>query len=273
MMIFVDGHVHIYDCFDVGLLLDSAWNNFQKTAKLYAGKGQPVSYVLLLTEGKSEKWFQDFCAGVDLNNQHENKIADGWCGIYSKESGSVLVFKQEKPSEKMYLVQGCQIVSREKIEVLGLFCNADIEDDLSLPDTIEEVKKKSGIPVLPWGVGKWFGSRGEILEKYLQVHEEDILYVGDNGGRPRFWPTPTLFKTAGDAGVPVLPGTDPLPISGEASRVGSFGFYIKEDVPDSESPVIFLKDSLASRKAVIYQYGPLQNNIQFLLNQIRLRFS
>ena len=173
----------------------------------------------------------------------------------------------------MHLVCGRQIVTSEKIEVLALYCTDAIKHGLSLDETVRYVKHCGGIPVLPWGVGKWIGERGKVIRGYLFNHSERLLFLGDNGGRPRFWPTPDLFHYARKRGVPVLPGTDPLPIPEEAARVGSFGFYLDDKKDHDDSPVNYLKNALLSGQEPFFSYGCLQSTSLFVLNQLRMRFS
>lgn len=268
-MIFVDSHVHAYDCFDSDLLLDSALNNFQEAAKQHAIVHQPLSYVLLLAEGKKESWFQSLSATFETHRQGKKIVR--WSAVDSGEENSLMVCRNNSPENKIHVVAGRQVVTMENIEVLALFMKQPLPDGLPLPETVARVIQLGGIPVLPWGVGKWQGKRGRIIKKFLMHHESGHLFLGDNGGRPHFWPTPNLFAMAGKKGVVVLPGSDPLPLPGEALRVGSFGFYLHENSLYGDSPTKSLKSALLSPKVTISPFGCLQKNRLFFLNQFRLR--
>jgi hypothetical protein len=268
-MIFVDAHVHVYDCFDVDLLLDSALNNFQEVAQQHAIVHKPLSYVLLLTEGKKENWFQNLSATLAANRQ--GKITERWSTVDRGEEGSLIVFRNDFPEKEIHVVAGHQVVTMENIEVLALFMRQGLNNGLSLHETVDRVKALGGIPVLPWGVGKWFGKRGKIIRKFLVDHEQGSFFLGDNGGRPRFWPTPNLFSLAEKTGAVVLSGSDPLPLSSEALRVGSFGFYLHGNSLYGDSPTKCLKSALLSPKVAISPFGCLQENRLFFLNQFRLR--
>lgn len=271
-LIFVDSHVHIYDCFDVDFFFDSALKNFQAAAAQQTTV-QPVSFVLLLTEGAAEDWFHAMGASMGRDAREGVKISAKWKGLYSEEPGSLTVYRHESPDERIHLVGGRQVVTREKIEVLALYCTKIITDGLSLDETVNAAEQCGGIPVLPWGVGKWVGKRGKIIRRYLAAHPERRLFLGDNGGRPLFWPTPTLFQFARTRGIAVLPGTDPLPLPSEAARVGSYGFYLEEKMTHRESPVIYLKNALRSREKIFSPFGGLQSSRLFFINQLRLCFS
>jgi hypothetical protein len=99
-----------------------------------------------------------------------------------------------------------------------------IEDGMLLQDSADAVLERGGIPVIPWGVGKWMGRRGEAIRRILLDRNGAVL-LGDNGGRPRCW-SPRLFEEARRLGVAVLPGTDPLRLPWDCYRAGSYGFSL-----------------------------------------------
>jgi hypothetical protein len=272
-MIFVDSHVHIYDCFDVDLLLDETLKNFQKAAKRYNETGQPSTYVLLLTEGKNENWFQQSLANLEAKDQGNGNISKNWRVHKTEDSDSLMVCRNDVQETNIYLVAGRQVVTNERIEVLALYCQQGIRDGLSLAETLDRILKENAIPVLPWGVGKWIGERGKTIQSLLSAHDCAKVYLGDNGGRPSLWPKPPLFRLAEKKGVSVLPGTDPLPLKREACRVGSFGFYLDDSLSQGGNPISYLKNVLLSQEAEIVPFGRLQKNSLFVFNQLRLRFS
>ena len=184
-----------------------------------------------------------------------------------------MAFRSDAPGVKIYLVAGRQVVTEEKLEVLALFATRRINKGMSLPATVEAIRQADALPVLPWGAGKWLGKRGETLRDYLSAHEKKRLFLGDNGGRPRFWSTPDLFDFAAKKGILVLPGSDPLPLPGEAARVGSFGFVLTGNSSVGDAPTLYLKKALLSAKTTPLPFGRLQQNGKFILNQLRLRLS
>ncbi|MDD3813794.1 MAG: hypothetical protein PHZ02_04030 [Desulfocapsaceae bacterium] len=225
--------------------------------------------MLLLTEGKTENWFQTLSLTLDTNRQC--KITEKWSVADRGGKDSLIVFRNDAPEREIHIVAGRQVVTMENIEVLALFVKQGLTNGLSLHETVDRVKELGGIPVLPWGAGKWFGKRGEIIKNFLVNHGDSNLFLGDNGGRPRFWPTPDLFRLAQKTGFVVLPGSDPLPLPSEALRVGSFGFYLHANNLHGGSPTKYLKKALLSPKVTISPFGCLQKNRLFFLNQLRLR--
>ncbi len=272
-MIFVDSHVHIYDCFDVDLLLDAALNNFQKAAEQYNSSGHPSTYVLLLTEGENENWFKRSLATLEATDQENGNISKNWRVAKKEASDSLMACRNDSVETTIYLVAGRQVVTKERIEVLALYTQQLISDGMSLVETVDIIMQANAIPVLPWGVGKWFGARGKIIQSLLSAHDSVKIYLGDNGGRPGLWPRPTLFRLAEKKGVSVLPGTDALPLKSEACRAGSFGFYLDDSLSQEEDPINHLKKVLLSQRTPMSPFGRLQKNSLFLFNQLRLRLS
>ena len=271
-MIFVDAHVHIYDCFDLDVFFDSAMANFRTAAKQSGIKSKPFSSLLLLTEGTSYDWFQQVVTKIKTG-QNVNNSLKRWTITLTGDALSLTACRSDFSGEEIYLVAGRQIVTAEKIEVLALFCNTSINDGLPLNETINTIRQRDGIAVIPWGVGKWLGKRCEILQDFLAGHEGKGLFLGDNGGRPWFWPTPALFHLAGEKGISVLPGTDSLPLPQEATRVGSFGFFLDHHPLDMTSPATSMRDLLMTGQETLYPFGRLQDIKSFFTNQLQLRFN
>ena len=59
--VIVDGHVHIYDCFDLAGLFDAAYANFCREFTRQATKG-PFVGILLLAEAAKQQYFRNLRA-------------------------------------------------------------------------------------------------------------------------------------------------------------------------------------------------------------------
>jgi len=154
--------------------------------------------------------------------------------------------------------------------LLALFSSAAIEDrSLSLHDLAQAVSGKGGLAVVPWGVGKWFGKRGKIVERLLNTKQDISLLVGDNGNRPVFWPFPALLKKALDLGIPVLSGSDPLPLASHANRPGSFGAIFIEDELSIETPINSLR-RIFTKTDEITGFGRGVGPFQFIIDQLQV---
>jgi hypothetical protein len=271
-MIFVDAHVHIYGCFDVNFLLDSAWSNFEEAAGQVGSSAKNVSYVLLLTEGATDSWFQQQTVKQSFNDKGEIQVSADWNGVFSRVADALIVYRRDCPERKLYIAAGYQVVTAEKIEVLALFCVDRMKSGLLLERTVTGIQQTGGVPVLPWGAGKWLGERGSLVRNLFMKPEMNPVFPGDNGGRPGLWPAPGLFAAVQKKNTPLLSGTDPLPLPDEAARVGSFGFYLREEpLQDCDEFPGRLKKAMLSPNTKKYSFGVLQKNGRFFVNQLRLR--
>lgn len=254
----VDAHVHLHACFDLTQFLQSALTNFQhQSDKL--GLSQPVAAALLLAEVSGVNAFADLVSRCKQGQQPAD-----W-EICSTAEAATLWLKHAS-GHTLLIAAGRQAVTQEGIEVLALITAAAIEDRLSLKDTLAAVTAAGGLPVLPWGVGKWLGKRGQLVAAQLQATDAP-LFAGDNGGRPSFWPLPDYCQQRLQ-----LPGTDPLPLAYEVKRAGSFGFVTQGHL-DENRPGESLKQILLGPQPVVQTYGQSQSPWHFLKNQSLLRLS
>lgn len=168
---------------------------------------------------------------------------------------------------RLLVLAGRQIISAEKLEILALATTATLTDGLPAEQIIEQMNLADAIVVLPWGVGKWIGKRGALVDRLIADAKPGRLFLGDNGGRPRFWPVRQF-----DTGLPVLSGSDPLPLPGWPEAIGSFGSLIETELaPDR--PASSLKRSLRDPNLCIGRHGILATPMRFLFDQTRLRLA
>jgi len=253
----IDAHVHIHDCFELQSFLDAAYKNFDCQAQQLK---QNTVWVLLLTEISGVHAFDDIAQQRESLNQQ----LSGWRIEPTGESTSLRLVHQS--GQILYIMSGRQIITQGKIEVLALITQNTVEDGLPLGDTLAKVEASQALCVLPWGVGKWIGNRGDRVQKQIETTNTP-LFVGDNGNRPIFWALPDFCQQC-----PILPGTDPLPLPNEQNRVGSFGLYAQTEL-DSGRPGESLKQFLLAPETTTTAYGKLQSPLSFLSNQIQLRLN
>lgn len=263
--ILVDSHVHIHDCFSLSEVLDSALKNFQITAQKADIIPSQYLGVLILTEIGKNTCFQEILE--DFNTSH-NLSENNW--TFQKTHESASIYAHHKSGNKVLLLAGHQVVTKENIEVLSIISDHFINDGMTILDTIRAIQAAKGIPVLPWGFGKWFGSRGKIIHQLIQSPDLNPLLLGDNSNRPNFWINPTYLKLAQKQSIKILPGTDPLPLEKEASRPGSFGFQIQGTL-HLDTPGSSLKGMLLDSSIPIQPYGTLESPFIFLQNQLKIR--
>jgi hypothetical protein len=97
------------------------------------------------------------------------------------------------------------------------------------------------------------------------------LFLGDNGGRLARAPTPALLREARRLGVPILPGSDPLPFPDHQTRAGSFGF-ISDAMLDESQPAQGLRAWLRGLGTQPPTYGALERFGAFCWNQARMQW-
>ncbi|WP_404783345.1 hypothetical protein [Altericista sp. CCNU0014] len=260
--IYADSHVHIHSCFDLDLFLDAALANF-----LRVGHDGDI-FILFLTESSSESYFQNLYRSA-LTGTSAVPSLKRW-SVRLTGDDSALYAACPTSTSGIYMIAGKQIVTLENLEVLALMTTAAFEDRQPLERVVNAVSERGGIPVIPWGVGKWMGRRGRILRQFLDRHPR--LFLGDNSGRPVFWLEPLLFRQAKAQGGRVLPGSDPLPFPSECWRPGSFGFSMAGvGIFDSAQPAVSLKQTLFDSAVQLKAYGALENPYRFTRNQLEMQ--
>lgn len=266
-MIFVDAHVHIYSCFDLQSFLDSALENFKAEAAR-CGQEDAFTALVLLTETAKENWFHRLAGYAGSRSGNGTESIGNWTFHRTNENSSL--YAQSEKSQGFFLIAGRQIVTSEGLEVLALATAQTFTDGSPIVELIEAVKESGGIPVIPWGFGKWMGKRGAILKNILRKEKDSFLFLGDNSGRPVFLPRPSLFEFAEKKGIRVLPGSDSLPFPSESHRAGSFGLSIQGTIA-RDRPARDLKRILPDPKTRFQAYGNLEHPYRFFRNQLRAR--
>jgi hypothetical protein len=176
----------------------------------------------------------------------------------------------EQGGRRLYLVAGRQIVTAERLEVLALGFEGFIPDGGSIRQVLERVRAAAAVPVIPWGFGKWWGERGRVVSALLKDHEALGFCLGDNSGRTTILGRPAHFEEAGRLGIPILPGTDPLPFPTEFGRAGRFGLVARTPI-DPVRPAAEAKRVLTGRLSGTTPYGRLETPLRFVRNQIAMQ--
>ena len=256
--VLVDGHVHFYSCYDPALFLQSAVTNF-------AHHGEPgVQKVLCLTESAPDHWFES------LFDQPDKEFVDGWRVQATVESNSLQLVRES--GELLLVIAGHQVVSCDDLEVLTIGVREKLTDGPSTEVLVRDTLERGGIPVLPWGFGKWLGNRGRIVAQLVEEFG-DALLLGDNGGRLRFGPQPKMLEQVTARGQALFSGSDPLPMNGQEHRVGSFGTALASPL-DTMQPFASLRDQLqtASDAQPRSGYGMLEAPLAFVQNQFVMQW-
>jgi len=262
-LILVDSHVHVYACFNLSIFLDSASSNFSVEAAR-RGKADEFDCALLLSEDSDSNCFARLRQAADQALRSQGQ----WIFDRTEEDCSVIARRAGKHS--MAVVAGRQIITAENLEVLALATSARIEDGARIDQVIEAVRASSGVVVLPWGAGKWLGSRGSVVRRLIESNNSDEIFLGDNSARPVFWREPSHFRLARAKGIRILPGSDPLPFRSEGSRAGSFGFAVQGYL-DPAHPARDLRRILDDPATRPDPFGSLERPARFFRNQIAMQ--
>lgn len=239
----VDGHVHIHPLTDAGALLDAVTRNI---AQLVGSDALPC---LLMTETAQADAFADLRDG--------RRSALGWTITPTGDAAALLA---RRNAAQVLLISGFQIITQEWIEVLSLATCERLPDGLSLTETLARLQGQDIPAVLPWGLGKWLGKRGR-----LTADTDETVLLGDNRGRPLGWPRPRLF-----ANRIVLPGSDPLPITGSEQAAGRYGFLL-DGALDPDHPATELIERLVKMRTSPPVFGGRVGPVAALRMQLDLR--
>lgn len=258
----IDAHVHIHPCFRLEELLHCACRNF-RAEEQKTGAAQAARF-LFLTESAGAESFAGLAAGAaagravsaDLCIQHTPETAVLRCDTSSGAS--------------MFLVAGRQIVTAEGLELLALGHGGPVADGQPIRKVLAQLASQSCLRVLPWGVGKWLGTRGKLVQTLVREVQDPGFFLGDNGNRPFFWPLPTLFAEARQRGIRNLPGSDPLPFPGQERKVGGFGLRLLGSI-DLLRPFASLCALLQDPAVPLHPFGHPERLSPFLRHQVRMR--
>jgi hypothetical protein len=219
--------VHFHGCFEWGDFLTAAADNFA-SARQALGLGLDSRGCLMLTES----------AGVHAYRELVNSPAItrdlGWHGGGGGGDGRSIVLSGDD-GETLMIVPGRQIVTAERLEVLALGCDDEVPDRQPIRDVLRSLADRAAVPAIPGGLGKWGGPRGRLVRDLIEATPETSFCLGDNGGRARWLPGPALFRRAAARRIPVLGGSDPLPLPSQVTRPGSYGFVL-DDWRDTDEP-------------------------------------
>ncbi len=252
----VDAHVHLYEGFDLSRAFDAALQNFRELSSV-----SDPDVCLCLTEDRHHDVFASL-----VNFKHSR-----WRIEPHGDGRSIRVFDLESGAG-LWVYAGRQIITAERLEVLALLVPSEnidgLKDGAPLDKTVACVHEAGALPVLPWAFGKWWSSRGQLVSDFARDCRA-ALCLGDNGGR---WKglggvLPCPLGTASERVV--LPGSDPLPLSGHEDRIGRFGFSIRTGI-DESAPADSLRVALLSLKENPDPVGRTAGLSEFLLDQWRL---
>lgn len=263
----IDAHAHLYDCFDRVTYFDATRDNTRRAKEqlgLYNGEDadKHTPACLMLAEPEGTHMFDA------LQQQGE---LDGGRWRFAPCDDGLSMTAQCEGRDELVVIEGRQIQTTERLEVLSLGCDKQIPDGrYSTEDVLERVMEHDGLAVLPLGVGKWWWSRGRVVDRVLNGPLGEKICLGDNAGRLAMGPTPKQFIEAQKRGVWILPGSGALPFKSQATRVGRYGFVLEESV-DRTDPAASVKRAILGDGQQPTIYGRPDGPANFLKLQVGMQ--
>lgn len=260
----VDAHVHIHDCYDVDDFLEHAYRNLDRASQ--DNPGTPRVFYLLMTETADDDYFGALKALASGNPSATPVRLKHWSVALTAEDESLVL---SEGTRRVVVVAGRQVACKEGLEVLMLGTNRRFADRRSIHEVLAEASAL-GVPhVIPWGAGKWFFARARLLSTLVRENRGPLFFLGDEGGRPAFWPYPRHFREAASVGVRDLPGTDPLPFPHDVEKVGRVGLTVGLDF-DEARPAQCLLAALGAGKP-FQRFARLEPPHRFIRNQVAMQ--
>lgn len=238
MRVAADTHVHLYPEHQAQRLLDAGY--------LHLGSVSSAAdvRVLCLTERAGHDAFRDLAEGRRP------------VGIWKVEPTPEpeMLRAVTRGGQELMILAGRQIVARERIEVLALGRNLRIEDGEPASEILARVRDADAVAVLPWGLGKWTGDRGKLVQRLVEASEPGTLALADTYLLPNAAPRPSLLRWAARRGFRALAGTDPLGRRGEERLVGYYGVQL-EGAWNPATPATCMRHLLANTRIPLATIG------------------
>ena len=223
----VDTHVHYYPCFDAEVFLASLYCNLVATARKL-GASESVYPVVCLLDSSASSGFASLAAG------HLGDTSQLSWAVKTDSASAAVLHLSNGADESITVIGGRQVVTKENVELILLGCIEPVADGQALQDLLSAYQHRYGV-ILPWGFGKWLGKRGTIINQ-LFANKGMRFCLGDNAGRPSAWKTVQQFQLADQYDVPVVAGSDPLPISAHQNIAGKSAIGL-HGILNAENPV------------------------------------
>jgi hypothetical protein len=256
----VDSHVHLYSCYELDGLLDSALDNLRRAARPGEGSDR-VAGCLALTETARDHAYAAILAGEPKWRPQR------WTIRATGEAAAIVC--SSPGNDEIIVLSGSQIVTAENLEVLALATTKRYPDGRSIEQTLDALAADAVPAVIPWGFGKWWFRRGRLLSDLVRRSDPTAFFLGDNGGRPALTPRPPLFVDAERRGFRVLPGTDQFPYASQQRKTGTFGFML-ESWHFDDRPAAQFRARLARLDRSPPTFGSRVNLLEFAWLQVAM---
>jgi hypothetical protein len=258
----IDGHVHLYDGYDLREAVTKGIGNLIANTKQYMKDKSEIITIWFLVERADSNFFDQIWESPEKFNEGEI--------TFDKGNDQLTIIAQKNKENVLYIFAGRQLVTREGLEVLSLISNLNIPDhQKTIDEVILDVKDSGGIPALNWAPGKWFFKRGKVIARQIEEKSPGDFFIGETTLRHTLWREPKLIKQARKKGFRIIAGSDPLPFKGEEKGIGNYGFIL-EGKFDFENPAQSLRDLLNHNEKDIRIIGKRNDVFTFARRQAKI---
>lgn len=234
MRALIDTHAHLYPFFRAPRWAEVALRNL-----LCAARDAGI---------ENEEWAAGLCVlstgGIRLNSVlEEQRPVLQRAGWHPEEVPDGCIRLTGPRQEQLWLFPGRQISTYDGLEVLELLAESDLPENHAVDYLINTIPEKGAVPVLPWSPGKWLFHRGRIVRNLIDTYAPGKFLLGVTSMLPAFSLLPALLRMGRSAGYTLVAGSDPLPLHGEESYLGSWVTLLDSGF-DPTSPVESLRKAL-----------------------------
>ena len=249
-MIYLDAHVHLYDTFHLREFLHHTMQQLHSLNR----QNEPAEYGVMLTERPECSFFKHIANGlVPLPSPWEIAAAPDSFSLQLSDN-----------TNELWLFSGRQMNAAERLEISAFGLHDILSDGQPLSQLIDQIRSQGALPCLNWAFGKWLFKRGQLIQQTVnECRDSGPLLLCDSSLRFTGWPEPAVFQSD----LPLLAGTDPLPVHNEQYAAGSYGCRIDTQL-DSSAPWDSLKTALCNSHTSIRRAGARNSLAKTLLRQL-----
>lgn len=251
----LDSHLHFYDSWDISL--DQLLNITHANLSHNQTDNTILPAICLLDTGRE---------ATPITQQLNNTETDEW----QKESVKLepYTFWCRKQEKTLLVVTGTQINTAEGLEVLVIGNQGDTAQGMPIKVLLDQ-QHDGLLNIIPWAAGKWLSKRGKLLTQLLETIKPQQFILGDNAGRPWPWKNTSQLTYARTHNIPVLCGSDPLPLPEHYLKSGSYGNLIETPL-QMEKPWTSIIQAI-HKQPQTEEFGRLCSVSSFVINQLKLR--
>ena len=230
----IDMHAHLYDCFNLRDWVMHAVSNLSVS--------KDTQGVVIVADRYGQDSFQRFRREIPAFAEWSERKDNNGCCV-----GTI-----HAEGYQLFVIQGVQYVTSERVEVLALASQRVLPDGATCRETIEASIEAGALVCLPWSPGKWLGERGRLVAGMLSDLSTQHICIGDISVHSRWWPRSRLIEVARSLGFACVAGTDALNRSQDCALVGSYGVSSTTAAPVHATDIVPFIREISSRNLALW---------------------